>query len=153
MRNIIIICGIVIFNMGGLVAQDHKHRENFKAYKIAYITQNLDLSPQEAEKFWPVYNEHESKMKAINKSIKKRFKIDEMSDSELEALLNNRLKAEEDKLALHRAYIQKYKKVISIRQIVLLQRAEKRFKKELLRRARERKEGRGGDNSRRRGSQ
>jgi hypothetical protein len=127
--------------------------ERIKAVKVAFIIEEINLTPDQSQNFWPVYNELESKIKAINKSNKKRLNIDEMSDSELETMLNNRLKTEEEKLALHRAYIQKFKKVITIRQIVLLQRAEKRFKKELLRRARERKEGRGGDNSRRRGSQ
>ena len=31
--------------------------EKLTAYKIAFFTRNLDLTPAEAEKFWPVYND------------------------------------------------------------------------------------------------
>ena len=79
-----------------------------------------------------------------------KAKIEDMSDAEIEKWLNDRMKTEEKKIALHRTYIQKFKTVISIRQIALLQRAEKRFKRELLRRVRERKGSQDGNNSRRR---
>ncbi len=134
-------------------AQEQRTKaERIKAVKVAFIIEEINLTAEQSQNFWPVYNELESKLRSINKSSKQRLIIDEMSDSELETLINTRLKAEEDKIALHRAYIEKFKKIITIRQIVLLQRAEKRFKKELLQRARDRKEGRRGENSRRRGS-
>ena len=37
-------------------------KERIRAYKTAYITQELDLSSSEAEKFWPVYNEYDKKI-------------------------------------------------------------------------------------------
>ena len=57
--------------------------------KIAYITNRLNLSPEEAQKFWPIYNNYSlelkvARMKAINNNS---------SEIELdEALLNIRKK-------------------------------------------------------------
>ena len=35
--------------------------EKLTAYKIAFFTKNLDLTPAEAEKFWPVYNDYSAR--------------------------------------------------------------------------------------------
>ena len=51
---------------------------------------------------------------------------------------------EEKKIALHRSYTEQFKKVITIRQVVKLTQSEHRFRKELLRRSKERREGGGG---------
>src|SRR5512133_1287019 len=39
--------------------------DKLNAYKIAFFTRRLNLTSQEAEKFWPVYNEFQSKRNAI----------------------------------------------------------------------------------------
>jgi hypothetical protein len=39
--------------------------EKIKALKIAFITQKLQLSSAEAEKFWPVYNQYENEIRQI----------------------------------------------------------------------------------------
>ena len=44
----------------GLIAQE-RGKDRIKAYRTAYITQELDLSSKEAEIFWPVYNEYDKK--------------------------------------------------------------------------------------------
>ena len=36
------------------------NREKIKAMKVGFITEKLDLTTAEAQKFWPVYNEFES---------------------------------------------------------------------------------------------
>jgi hypothetical protein len=35
-----------------------QRQEKIQALKIAFITQKLKLTPAEAEKFWPVYNQY-----------------------------------------------------------------------------------------------
>mgnify|MGYP000149153671 CR=1 FL=1 len=43
---------------GGGRYQHREDRKKIETQKIAYITDRLDLSVEEAEKFWPVYNKH-----------------------------------------------------------------------------------------------
>ena len=45
-----------------------ENKEKLKAHKIAYITERLQLTPAEAEKFWPVYNELEAKCRLLKRN-------------------------------------------------------------------------------------
>jgi hypothetical protein len=68
------------------VAQNGK---NLAALKIAYITKRLDLSPEEAQKFWPYYNQYSEELVRVRQDAIKNSR----SEIELdEALLNVRKK-------------------------------------------------------------
>jgi hypothetical protein len=126
-------------------AQEHRSKEErIQALKVAFITEELNLTPEQSQGFWPLYNEFQGKLRELKKSRIKRLNLDEMSDAELEVLLEGHLAVEEKKIALHRSYTEQFKKVITIRQVVKLTQSEHRFRKELLRRSKERREGGGG---------
>lgn len=48
---------------------DEKRKE-FEAQKVAFFTKELDMSPAEAEKFWPIYNEMQKKDRGLEKKIR-----------------------------------------------------------------------------------
>lgn len=123
-------------------AQEPRSKEDrIKAIKIAFITEELALTPEQSQGFWPVYNELQEKLKKHRGEDKGRPDFDAMSDAELETWLNNHLKEEEERVALSRTYIEKFKKVISIRQIVKLKKAEHDFKRQLLEHSKEHRKG------------
>jgi polyphosphate kinase len=143
-RNIIYGCLLFILSINMLQAQERRSKEErIHALKVAFITEELNLTPEQSQGFWPLYNELQKKLKELRKSRIKRLNLDDLSDAELETLLENHLKVEEEKVALNRAYVQKFKKVITIRQVLKLAQSEHRFRKELLQRAKERREGGG----------
>jgi hypothetical protein len=45
--------------------EDPKDGSRLQAYKIAFLTQKLNLSPQEAQRFWPIYNKYEQEIRAV----------------------------------------------------------------------------------------
>ena len=47
------------------VAGQNPNIDRLNAYKIAFFTKRLNLTPKEAERFWPVYNEFQNKRNAI----------------------------------------------------------------------------------------
>lgn len=49
---------------------DQPNRAGIEMFKIKFITEQLALTPQEAEAFWPIYNEHKNSMRAIYKDKK-----------------------------------------------------------------------------------
>ncbi len=53
---------------------DTKRQEKIKALYVAYITQKLSLTPDEAQKFWPVHAQYETELKAINTSTTDELK-------------------------------------------------------------------------------
>jgi len=124
-------------------------REKIKALKVAHITETLQLSSEEAQKFWPVYNAYEEKTLEYRvekfRGIKRELKdqnIDEMSEAEAEKLLSQTEATEEKLYTERRELIKNLKKIISAKKILLLKKAEDDFNKKLLRQLKERRERR-----------
>jgi hypothetical protein len=121
---------------GGRATPEQK--EKLKSHKIAFITDKLQLSPAEAEKFWPVYNEHEAAMETTHKDFRKSHPfepedIDNMSDADANAFIEDHLKHEQLLLDQRKAFIEKLKGVIPSRKILMLMEAEKDFRVEVVR--------------------
>ena len=130
--------------------QKHKgdkkaYKEKVQAMKIGYITEKLDLTAKEAQQFWPIYNEFDAKMDELRKSIRKSQKkgtaIDEMTDAEIEKMIENTNNMRQQELNTQKEYHNKFKAVISIKKVAKLYKAEHGFKKELLKKLRVKKGG------------
>jgi hypothetical protein len=117
---------------------DHFDFEKFKAKKVAFITEAINLTPAEAEKFWPVYNEYEQKRYSImqehhdlENSLKE--KIEDLADEkyiELSKKLASFPKIEGEILL---KYNDKFLKILPPKKVVQLYVAEMEFKGFLLR--------------------
>jgi len=142
-----------------VVAQGHKRnispemRAKFEAQKISYITQQLDLSPKDAQQFWPLYNEMQKKNQAIHDEFRQLFKSLKkdslnLSESELSRISDRiaDLKVEEAKM--EREYHYKFKKVITAKQILDLHLAERQFQGMLIRKLKGHGQGHGNGNRR-----
>ena len=78
-------------------------REKIKTLKIAHITEQLDLSKSEAEKFWPIYNANEEakdKLRTESSNRRKEKNVDDLTETEAKALLLDMEKMEKQKVAL-----------------------------------------------------
>jgi hypothetical protein len=100
--------------------------------KIAYITTAMNLTPEESQQFWPVYNQYTEKMRTIAKEGKIGKKPIDMDEAESDNFIKQQLDKEIKLIELKREYIQKYRKFLSFKKILLLLKAEKEFKGELL---------------------
>ncbi|OFX18581.1 MAG: hypothetical protein A2033_14995 [Bacteroidetes bacterium GWA2_31_9] len=112
-------------------------KEKLKAMKVAFITEKLDLSSDEAQKFWPVYNEYDKAREELMKDRKSLMKSckDEttvLTDKEAEELADNFIKHETDEAKLMEEYHTKFKKVLSSQKLIKLYQAERQFKNHLL---------------------
>ena len=106
--------------------------ERVQAMKVAFMTNKLSLSPEQAEKFWPIYNEYQEKQTQLKRAFRKNKNINLISDDEVEQFINERFKLEEELLNLKKDCYQKLKSAISIRQIANIGKAENEFKATLL---------------------
>ncbi len=148
MKNVILILCLIVSIVSGAMAQERatteqmpgRMKERIESYRIAFLTERLNLTPEQAEKFWPIYNQFTDQRKALRKSVAKKD-VGVMTDAEVEKFLAETLSVEEKELALKKEYYQKLRSVINIRQIARLQRAEQEFKAQLLRKAKERRQG------------
>lgn len=133
---------ILLFIGTSLSAQENRF-ERIKAYKTAFITQQLQLTSSEAEKFWPVYNQFDQKMQDIRITErteifgKLKNGIDNLSDVEINAIIDKDLSLKTEELELKKQLVVNLKKVLAPKKIVKLTKAEEDFKRKLLQRYRE----------------
>ncbi|WP_245538544.1 hypothetical protein [Saprospira grandis] len=114
--------------------EDGPRKERMQALRIAYLTKELELSSDEAKKFWPVYEAFKEEKKALRKAGKALHQKDLalMSDKEVEGAFEERMKLKEKHIALERKYHKEFKKVLPLRKVLMLQKAERGFKREVL---------------------
>ena len=122
-----------------LVAQPMQNRmkERVEAQRIGFITQRVNLTPEESQQFWPIYNEYTDKMRQIRSSNKGEKSFDDMSDADTEKMIMSQFDKESRVMDLRKEYYQKFKKVISVKKIAKLYKAEQDFKGELLKQLQE----------------
>ena len=140
---------ILFLFIQGISAQNNKDqkgpiRDKIKAQRIAFITERLNLSPDEATKFWPVYNQFSGELEEIKKQQNQfrkstNDKLAVMSDKEIDKALEDELSAQQKSIDLQRKYMVELKKTIPTRKVAMLYKAERDFKIMLLKRMR--KEG------------
>jgi len=120
------------------LSQNNDKKEKIESFKVAFITQKLNLTAKEAQLFWPVYNEYLDKIEALKNARKKELRsaninIDTYSDKDLELMLDNEFLSKEKEVELGKEYFNKFKSVIPVKKVILLYKAEDEFKRELLR--------------------
>lgn len=114
-------------------------KEQIRSLKIGYITTELDLSSDEATKFWPLFNAFETKQQEIRQQKLKNFLarldkdvIDKMSEKEAQNLLTQMESTEEDLFQLRKKFVANLKLVLPAVKILKLKKAEEQFSKKLL---------------------
>jgi Spy/CpxP family protein refolding chaperone len=134
----------LFFIASNLVAQQESKHEKLEAMKIAFITEKLSLTTKEAQNFWPIYNEYSQKIEKLRKTKRSdlgelKINIENSSDKEIEALLSDVFDAKSKEIELQKEYYFKYTKVLPIKKVALLYQSEHQFKKELLKRIKDKK--------------
>jgi Spy/CpxP family protein refolding chaperone len=113
-------------------------RQKIESFKIGFITQKLNLTPQEAQKFWPVYNEYQAKKQGMQKSMVEKYRdyrlSKEATEKQATALIDSSLNVMQANLNLARDYYGKLKAILPPQKIILLFNAERQFRRELLQR-------------------
>ncbi len=121
-----------------------KH-EKMEAQKIAFITQEVNLTPDEAKVFWPVYNEYEAKRQEMRKSFKnsdnlRKDEIDKLTEKEASQILDNQLVEAQKFVDLRKEYHSKFKSVLPAVKVLKLYDAEREFQKMLIDKIRQHKQ-------------
>lgn len=125
---------------------DDMPEDKIKALKIAYLTSKLNLTTDEAQAFWPIYNAYQDAKFEVHKaqmtlSRKLKDQLDALTDTELNKLLDEYIALEQKEASLKVEYLQKFRKILPVRKVALLQKAEHDFKAEVLRQLKKRGPG------------
>lgn len=122
-----------------------KRAERVKALRVAFISNKLDLTSQEAEKFWPIFNKFDEKQMDLHQQKRKlRFKLSpentaNQSDAANLKLLEESETIESEMLNNRRGLVKELQGVISPQKILLLKNLEDEFKATLLKQMKQRR--------------
>ena len=119
--------------LGGGRAQRLGQLENAK---IAFLTTRVSLTQDQAQKFWPLYNEFSDRRRELNRAgrLLRRDITEGMTDPQLRDNFAQAFNTRQQELNLEKEYFEKFQKVISLRQVAQLFQAERDFTKEVIRR-------------------
>ncbi|MBB4601515.1 Spy/CpxP family protein refolding chaperone [Hymenobacter luteus] len=112
--------------------------------KIAYLTDKISLTQDQAQKFWPVYNDFTTKRRDLNRRMRQlRIASPEaLTDQQIRENLTQALALRQQEVKLETDYFEKFQKVLSIRQVGQLYAAERDFTREVIKRVADRRGGR-----------
>jgi len=101
--------------------------ERVKAVRVAVLTEKMNLSAEEAEKFWPVYNEYEKEQKKIREKFQPNKDILALDDSAVEKHLFGMLDMEEELVKLKKKYYLNLSKMVGYRKVAILAKSDREF--------------------------
>ena len=135
---------LTVANAQGPGGRNEEKREDIEAMKIAFLTRRLNLNPEEAKKFWPVYNQFSDELKTIRENRNKAAKdtkdnIDNLTDKEVEKMVDGEIAYRQQELDILKKYNGQFKQALPMKKVAMLYRAEEDFKRELLERIKERR--------------
>lgn len=114
-------------------------KEQIKSLKVAFLTTELDLSSQESENFWPLFNTYDNKQFEIRHQKMKAFKsklnndaLNKMSEKDATAFLNQIEAADEELFLLRKKFSKSLRTILPASKILKLRKAEDDFNRKLL---------------------
>ena len=143
MKNFAIMAVLALLSFSNIQAQPKQKcnwQEKMMSEKIAFITMELQLTPEEAQVFWPVYNQINQKNKEAQKAMSKAYRamvkaMEEgtVSDKELNALLDDYLAAKQAHKEAGKGDADQYRKVLPAKKVAKLYVAEENFRRHHIR--------------------
>lgn len=125
----IIIAAICIFSIG--FSANAQSDPELKSIKIALLTERMNLTSQQSEKFWPVYNRYQTEMRVIWREMRQLREKGDTGGNSKQAV--DRLQQlEEDRVKIRGKYKDAFLKVINANQLASMYAAESEFTKMLV---------------------
>jgi len=141
MKKIIFVLGFFFILFQGFSQPKDGKDGNFEKYqsmKVSYMTDKLNLTPEEAQMFWPVYNEFDKKRFEIHKKshdIGKKIhdNFDKYTEKDYRNFITEMENQELAELNLAKEYNEKFLKILSAKKVVMIGNLEKDFRFKMLR--------------------
>jgi hypothetical protein len=135
-HKLLIFTAVLAFFSLSVAAQDDSHesrREKYRTEKIAFLTSHLNLTPAEAEKFWPVYNQMDNERWEIQKArreleSKVREAQESLSEKEVIKLTRDYAGSLQEEGNLNAQYNEKFLKILPPQKVLGLYKAENEFR-------------------------
>tara|TARA_Y100000815_G_scaffold275780_1_gene317479 strand:- start:10319 stop:10756 length:438 start_codon:yes stop_codon:yes gene_type:complete len=135
--------------------QKDDFHKRIKALKVSFITEQLQLTPKEAEVFWPIYNAYDEKMDDLRheerdlwrKLYKEKGVKADLTENEADKLVSEYNKIEETRVSLQSKLLNDLRGKLTLKKVVYLPEVEQDFGKKLFEEYKKRKEQEKGKNT------
>lgn len=134
-----IVAVLALFSLARTAAFAHQEgdwQEKMRAERVAFLTTAMELTPAEAEKFWPVYNSMEAERRASFGKVMRAYKAlsdgvaSRKTDKELEVLVNDYTTANKNSHSIEAKYTPQLIKILSVSKVAKLFVAEEEFRRQ-----------------------
>ena len=137
-----VLCALVVLSMGAFAqgpqgprrGADNGWRERVRAEKVAFLTEEIDLTESEAQVFWPIYNEIQKSERDSFEAVKKAYDAmakgveEKKSSKEMEKLVKAYIDAKEKNEGVETKYLNKLLKVLPAEKVARYYVAEEKFR-------------------------
>lgn len=137
-----VLCALVVLSMGAFAqgpqgprrGADNGWRERVRAEKVAFLTEEIDLTESEAQVFWPIYNEIQKSERESFEAVKKAYDAmakgveEKKSSKEMEKLVKAYIDAKEKNEGIETKYLNKLLKVLPAEKVARYYVAEEKFR-------------------------
>ncbi len=143
-RLIIIIVSFFVVSFGYAQSGNDENDgyERYRSLRISFMTEKMELTPAEAQGFWPVFNEYDRKRTEIqmtrrDEEVKIIENYDAYSDAEFKKMNDSIIDLYVQEATLMKEYNQKFLEVLPARKVVLIGKLENDFRFNMIREFRE----------------
>ena len=137
-----VLCALVVLSMGAFAqgpqgprrGGDNGWRERVRAEKVAFLTEEIDLTESEAQVFWPIYNEIQKSQRDGFEAVKNAYDAmakgveEKKSSKEMEKLVKAYIDAKEKNEGIETKYLNKLLKVLPAEKVARYYVAEEKFR-------------------------
>ena len=137
-----VLCALVVLSMGAFAqgpqgprrGADNGWRERVRAEKVAFLTEEIDLTESEAQVFWPIYNEIQKSQREGFDAVQKAYAAmakgvqEKKSGKEMEKLVKAYIDAKEQNEGIETKYLNKLLKVLPAEKVARYYVAEEKFR-------------------------
>jgi hypothetical protein len=114
---------LVLFTSASILAQDVDSyiellKSDIKTDKKVLITETMEFTQQQSEKFWPIYNEFEHELDKLSSKRIANIKdfaanYDSLTDKKADELIKNSFSFLEDRMSLNKKYYKKFAEALT----------------------------------------
>ena len=137
-----VLCALVVLSLGAFAqgpqgprrGGDNGWRERVRAEKVAFLTEEIDLTESEAQVFWPIYNEIQKSQRDGFEAVKNAYDAmakgveEKKSSKEMEKLVKAYIDAKEKNEGIETKYLNKLLKVLPAEKVARYYVAEEKFR-------------------------
>lgn len=112
-------------------------KEKVETMRVGFLTRKMNLNPEEAKVFWPVYNQYQAELTGLRTERKKARKeanedFANWTDAEVGKFLDDEMAMRDQELSIQKKYHTRFKQVLPIKKVALLYKSEEEFKRFLI---------------------